>query len=148
LVGTAAALALGSVLALGVGTAGAVPTKGTSDPCALITSNDLDGLSSSWTLDNTDELSSTNCLYSLQGDGDSTTVNLFVDKPGDFSMQKSLLGKKVKKVAGLPSGYSGTIPGNDVQVGFKQGAAAIRVTSEDLSAADMVVIARAVSKHL
>jgi hypothetical protein len=149
--GTAAALALGSSLTfgltLGIGLAGAVPAKGASDPCALLTSTDVGGLSTTWTLDKTDDLSSTNCLYSLQGDGDSTTVNLFVDKPGDFSMQKALV-KKAKKVAGLSSGYSGTIPGNDVQVGFKKGSSAIRMTSQDLSAADMVLLAKAVNKHL
>ena len=92
--GAAAALALGSSLSfgltLGMGPAGAVPAKGVSDPCALLTGTDLGGLSTTWTLDKTDDLSSTNCLYYLQGDGDSTTVNLFVDKPADFSMEKAL----------------------------------------------------------
>jgi hypothetical protein len=146
-VGTAAALAVGSFLVLGIGPAGAVPTTGASDPCALITGTDLARLSTTWTLDNTDELSAKNCLYSLAGDGDSTTINLFVDKPGDFSMEKAL-ARKSKKVSGLPSGYSGTIPGNDVQVGFKKGSSAIRITSADLSAADMVVVAKAVNQRL
>ena len=59
-----------------------------------------------------------------------------------------VLAKKAKKMSGLSSGYSGTIPGNDVQVGFKKGSSAIRTTSQDLSAADMILLAEAVNKHL
>jgi hypothetical protein len=138
------ALAFGGML----GMAGTTPAAGAAtDPCGLITDTDLSGLSTSYTLSNSDDLSAKNCLYSLQGDGESTTVNLFVDKPSDFSMEKALV-KKAKKAAGLPSGYVGAIPGGDTQVGFKQGSVAIRMTSHDLTPADMVVVAKAVKKHL
>jgi hypothetical protein len=52
-------------------------------------------------------------------------------------------------VSGLSSGYSGSLPGGgDVQIGFKKGPTAIRATSQDLSVADMVLVAKAVNKHL
>jgi len=35
-----------------------------------------------------------------------------------------------------------------MQIGFKKGSTAIRVTSQDLSVADMVLVAKAVNKHL
>jgi hypothetical protein len=141
----AATLVAGLVLV--AAPAGAVPAKGGTDPCSLITDTDLGGLSATYSLDTTDELSATNCLYSLQGDGESANINLFVDKPSEFSMQKAIL-KKVKKVSGLPSGYSGTLPGNDAQVGFKTSKAAISLESSNLDVADLVVAAKAAKKHL
>jgi hypothetical protein len=142
----AATLVAGLLLA--AAPAGAVPAKGgTTDPCSLITDSDLGGLSATYSLDTTDELSATNCLYSLQGNGESANINLFVDKPSEFSMQKAIL-KKVKKVSGLPSGYSGTLPGNDAQVGFKTSRAAISLGSSNLDVADLVVAAKAAKKHL
>ena len=140
-----ACAALGASTLLVTGTAAvAVPAKGSIDSCALITTEDLLALESPATLESTDKLSAKNCLYRLDG---SSTINLFVDKSSDFSMEKAL-AKKQKKVSGLPSGYSGEIPGGDAQVGFKSGANAIRLTSTALEAPDLVTVAKAIKKHL
>ncbi len=147
LAGTAVALAVVALIAPAAAPAGAVPAKGSSDPCALLTSTDVGALSTAWTLDKTDELSGKNCLYYLQGDGDSATINLFVDKASDFSLGKAL-AKKTKKVSGLPSGYAGEITGGDAQVGFKAGTKSILVTSSRLDAPDLIIVAKAVKKHL
>jgi len=145
LAGACAALGAATLLATGA-PAGAVPTKGSIDACALITDADLSGLSTTYSVSKTDDLSAKNCLYSLQGDGDSATVNLFVDKPSDFTTQKAGV-KKAKKVSGLPSGYAGEFYG-DAQVGFKAGPNAIRIVSTDIELPDLILVAKAIKQHL
>jgi hypothetical protein len=113
----------------------------------LLTDPDLSGLSATYSLSKADELSSKNCLSYLQGDGESATVNLFVDKPADFNLAKAIV-KEQKKVSGLTSGYSGEISGGDVQVGFKTGKNAISITSSALEAPDLIVVAKAIKNHL
>ena len=113
----------------------------------MLTDPDLSGLSATYSLSKADELSSKNCLSYLQGDGESATVNLFVDKPADFNLAKAIV-KEQKKVRGLTSGYSGEISGGDVPVGFKTVKNAISITSSALEAPDLIVVAKAIKNHL
>lgn len=143
LAGACGALAASTLLGIGA-PASAAPAKGGSiDSCSLITSEDLQGLASPATLDRTDQLSAKNCLYYLDS---GSTINLFVDKASDFTTGKAGV-KKAKKVSGLPSGYSGEFFG-DSQVGFKSGSNAIRIVSTEVEAPDLIVVAKAIKKHL
>jgi hypothetical protein len=141
--GVCAALALSMLLMIDV-QAGAVRATRGVDPCSLVTNEDLLGMQSPATLDSTDTLSPKHCRYRLGG---SSTINLFVGETADFKTDKARV-KKVRKVRGLPSGYSGEIAGGDAQVGFKSHTNAIRLTSSVLAASDLIVVAKAVEQHL
>ncbi len=125
------------------GTAGAAKT---ADACSLITEKTLAALPDTYTIDKTDALSKTNCLYSLQGtgasEGSSDTVNLFVDPLSDSSMDKAQV-KKAKAIKGLNGGYSGVV-GYDPEVGFKTKSAVIRLGGT-LDAAGLVAVAKALN---
>jgi hypothetical protein len=124
--------------------AGAVPATTRIDPCDLITNEDLLGLPSPATLASTQGVSAKHCRYRLDG---GSTVNVFVDEASGFSRVKSR-AKQVEKVRGLPSGYAGENRAGDAQVGFKSGRNRVRVTSTALEAADLIVAAKAVHRHL
>jgi hypothetical protein len=135
-----------AALVVGVIPAGAsVPAKAAAlDPCSLVTDAAVASLSGGWSIEKTDDLSKTNCLVYLQGDGDSGTVNVFVDKPSEYSLAKSP-AKQSKSVSGLKGGYVGVVGGDPV-VGFKTKSAAVRLTSSAFNAEDLVVLAKAASK--
>ena len=142
LAGACAGVVASTLLATGA-PAGAVPTKGGIDSCSLITNEDLLSMQSPGTLDRTDKRSAKHCRYHLDG---GSTINLFVDKASDFKGEKADV-KKAEKVGGLPSGYSGDVHG-DSQVGFKAGANAIRIVSTKVEAPDLILVAKAIEKHL
>jgi hypothetical protein len=64
------------------------------DPCALLTDADFAKLSMPMTIGSTDphnvgsKTFSPECHFSLQGNGSSATVAVYVDKVGDFDLQK------------------------------------------------------------
>ncbi|MFN8027497.1 MAG: hypothetical protein U0W40_14410 [Acidimicrobiia bacterium] len=118
----------------------------TPDPCSLITDDTLSQISGGWAVEKTDALTpGKNCLVYLQSDGDSSTVNVFVDAASGYSSRKAGV-KQVKSVPSIGSGgYSGDAFG-DAQVGFKTKTAAVALVSTDLEAADLVILAKAANK--
>jgi hypothetical protein len=147
---TSAVLVAGVLVAgsfVGMSAAGAsVSAKVPSDPCAVITAADLSGLSASYTISSTTSELEGNCTYNLDDGTGSSPLQLFVESSIGFKAQKAATSK-VKKLAGLPSGYIGTLPGGTLAVAYLAGKTGVRLTDGDLSKADMVALLKAVYKH-
>jgi hypothetical protein len=127
------------------GTAGAVPAKAPTDPCAVMTATDLSGLSVTYSISRTDSELEGNCTYYLENDGGSTPVQLFVQTPIGYRVQKAVT-KKVKKVSGLPGGYTGVLNGTN-EAAYKSGNTSIRLTGS-VSTADLVAMLKSIKKHV
>jgi hypothetical protein len=142
----------GVVLASGVMVAtpaGAVATKATKapkDPCAVMTDADMSALSGSYTISDTVSELDGNCTYTLEHDG-PTLVQLFVESPIGYKAQKAVTSK-VKKVSGLPGGYSGQLSGGSHEVAYKSGKTAIRLSSNDVSSADLIKMLESIQKRI
>jgi hypothetical protein len=128
--------------------AGAVPAKKSVDPCAVMTDADLSGLATPQTITNSVSELSGNCTYDVEGGGDSTQIQLFVESPIGYQAQKSATSK-VKKVSGLPGGYVGKLTGGSSnEAAYKSGKTALRLSSSgDLTPADLIVVLKAIHKH-
>jgi glutamate dehydrogenase/leucine dehydrogenase len=130
---------------------GAVATKSSPDPCALITSAAAGALANPYTVESTDSLSKKNCLYQLQGtgsnEGTSDPVNLFVDSLSDYKLNKVLI-HKAKAVKGLGvAGYSGVDGAGQPVVAFKTKKQAIRLTG-GLDAATLIALAKSFASQV
>jgi hypothetical protein len=120
--------------------------KKPTDPCAVITEADLSGLSTSYTISSTSSELEGNCTYNLDDGSGSSPLQLFVDSPIGYKVQKSA-ESKVKKLAGLPGGYIGQLPGGTIDVAYKSGSTSIRLSNGDLSKADLIALLKAIYKH-
>jgi len=86
----------------GISDASAAPAW-SGDPCALLTNEDFGKVTPMFMLASSDSnnvgstMFSPECHFSLQGDGSSAAVGLFIDKTSDFALQKSIFhGTAVK----------------------------------------------------
>jgi hypothetical protein len=128
--------------------AGALPRKLTpgTDPCTVLTDTDLAGLSTPFTISSsTSELEHV-CTYTLENDEGPTPLQLSVNSSIGYSAQKAVT-KKLKKVSGLPGGYTGTVNGGN-EAAYKSGKASVLLQDSDLSSADLVKILTAIHKRL
>jgi hypothetical protein len=125
--------------------AGAVATKAPKDPCAVMTDADLSGLSGSYTISDTVSELDGNCTYTLEHDG-PTLVQLFVQSPIGYKAQKAATSK-VKKLSGLPGGYTGALLGAN-EVAYLSGKTSIRLSSSDVSTADLVATLKSIKKRI
>jgi hypothetical protein len=149
-----AALVAGGLVAVGlatttatIATAGAVPTKVPKDPCAVMTATDLRKVSTPYSISDTTSELEDDCTYSLEADGSTTPLQLFVQSSIGYSAQKAVT-RKVKKVSGLPGGYSGVLPGGSHEVAYKSGKTSIRLSSGDVSTADLIAVLKSIHQRL
>ena len=145
-----AALVAGVLVAgafVGMPSAGATTgAKKPSDPCTVMTEADLSGLSTSYTISSTSSELEGNCTYYLDDGTGSSPLQVFVESPIGYKVQKAA-ESKVKKLAGLPGGYVGQLPGGTIDVAYKSGSTAIRLSNGDLSKADLIALLKAIYKH-
>lgn len=127
---------------------GAVPAKITpkTDPCTVLTEADLSGLSATYTISSsTSELEGT-CTFSLENDGGSSPLQVSVESSIGYTAQKAVT-KKVKKISGLPGGYTGALNGSP-EAAYKEGKTGIRLWGSDLSSADTVKVLKSIHRRL
>jgi hypothetical protein len=128
--------------------AGAVPRKLTpsTDPCTVLTDADLAGLSTSYSIASSTSELEHDCTVTLDDGSGPTLLDVTVVPPIGYRAQKAV-AKKVKKVSGLPGGYTGTV-NQHAEAAYNSGKVGVLLQSSDVSSADMVKILKALHQRL